>query len=324
MPKNYLIRADASHIIGSGHVMRMIALGQMLQDEGQCVHFASITENEDITQRIAAEGFTHHRIEQKGEWESSFDAGQLAGLADELDVDWVILDGYHFTTPYQRIIKGRGRKLMCMDDIAQCHFVADLVVNQNINASRSLYSAEGYTKFILGPKNVMLRREYIKAKAGFKRRSAEKIENVLITMGGADPENVTQKVCEALEALDGPRLNIKVAVGALNRHYGDIVTYSRGSKNGIEVLRNVGKEMPELMKWANIGIFSAGSTIFEGLYLQLPLFCCLLASNQKVNYIPTTCVENKYKDLLFKLKPVMDFCIIKDVDVSVFNIKSII
>jgi len=300
MPKNYLIRADASFSIGSGHLMRMIALGQMLQDEGNSVHFLTITENKDILGRIAEEGFTIHRISQDGEWEYSQDAKQLVKLAEEISASWVILDGYKFDTAYQRIIKEHGLKLMCVDDLAQGHFLADLVVNQNINASRDLYSAESYTKFILGPRNAILRREYVKAKSGFKRRTTEKIENVLVTMGGGDPENVTGKVCRALDALDGPRMNIKALVGALNPHYEDILSYSGVSKNRIEVLRNVGRQMPELMKWADTGIFAGGSTIFEGLYLDLPLLCCLISSNQKIlSKISSASVPSKSNEITF-------------------------
>ena len=69
---------------------------------------------------------------------------------------------------------------MCMDDIAQGHYLADLVLNQNINASRESYSAEEYTRFVIGPKNVLLRREFINARAGFKRRPEKKIKNILV------------------------------------------------------------------------------------------------------------------------------------------------
>jgi len=323
MPKNYLIRADASFSIGSGHVMRMIALGQMLQDEGQSVHFATIEENEDIIKRITAESFTLHRIKMGDGWEYSSDAEQLVDIAKQLDVEWIILDGYNFSALYQEIVKKRGWKLMCVDDVAQGHFFADLVVNQNINASLSLYSAEKYTKFMLGPKNALLRREYIKSKPDFKRKLASKIENVLITMGGADSANFTGRVCEALESL-GYRINIKAVLGALNRNHEDILAYSRISKNRIEVFRNVGSEFPELMKWADIGIFASGGTIFEGLYLGLPLLCCQLAPNQKINYVEATKPEDVYKDILGAVRPLADFFLLKDIEVSSFDVRVIL
>lgn len=324
MPKHYLIRADASPAIGSGHVMRMIALGQMLQDEGCSVHFATIVESQDLVRRITAEGFLIHHINQNGEWDCSRDAEQLVKLAKEIGVNWVILDGYHFITPYQEIVKRHGLKLMCMDDVAQCHFLADLIVNQNINAAADMYSAERYTQFMVGPRNAMLRREYIQARSRFQRKSTKKIENILVAMGGVDLSNVTRKVCEVLDTFDNHRMNIKAIMGPLNPHYEDILSYSKISKNRIEVLRNVGKELPELMKWADIGIFAAGSTIFEGLYLGLPLLCCLLATNQKINYVATGAVEDKYKKIISRLRSFMDFFLLKNIEVSCFDVKVIV
>ena len=61
--KNYLIRTDASSSIGAGHLMRMIALGQMLKDSGQSVHFATTSPSSPILERLAQEGFTVHKMD---------------------------------------------------------------------------------------------------------------------------------------------------------------------------------------------------------------------------------------------------------------------
>ena len=51
------IRADASTAIGSGHIMRCIALAQAWQERGGCVTFLSHCQNEALQQRIIKEGF---------------------------------------------------------------------------------------------------------------------------------------------------------------------------------------------------------------------------------------------------------------------------
>jgi spore coat polysaccharide biosynthesis predicted glycosyltransferase SpsG len=40
----------------------------------------------------------------------------------------VFLDNYFFTTDYQREIKERGCKLVCIDDMHDEHYVADVVL----------------------------------------------------------------------------------------------------------------------------------------------------------------------------------------------------
>ena len=41
----------------------------------------------------------------------------------------VVLDGYHFDTNYQTKIKQKGCKLVCIDDLHDKHFVADIIIH---------------------------------------------------------------------------------------------------------------------------------------------------------------------------------------------------
>ena len=54
------IRADSSSTMGTGHVMRMIALGQAWQDRGGSVHF--IGDVGLLMDRLLHEDFTHTPI----------------------------------------------------------------------------------------------------------------------------------------------------------------------------------------------------------------------------------------------------------------------
>ena len=62
MPSTLLIRADASVSIGTGHIMRMIALGQAWQAQGGEVHFLCAEITPALEERLACEGFQLSRI----------------------------------------------------------------------------------------------------------------------------------------------------------------------------------------------------------------------------------------------------------------------
>jgi UDP-2,4-diacetamido-2,4,6-trideoxy-beta-L-altropyranose hydrolase len=323
MNNNYLIRADAAFNIGTGHVMRMIALGQMLKDKGKAVHFATVSGSKSITDRILCEGFKLHKMNNScGELELQQDAMKLIRIAQAHNIKWIILDGYGFNVEYQQLLKGEGFCLMCVDDIAKEHFAADILLNQNINAGKMTYSTEGYTRFFLGPQHVLLRREFISAKNGFKRKISKKIKNILVTMGGGDVGNITARVLNALTRLKDKTLHIKAIIGPVNHNYRNII--KSGSSIDIEVLHNVDYEMPELMKWADLGIVAGGSTIFEAQYLGLPLLCCNLVSHQKINYVPLDSLnEDVYGEILSELRSLADFYVVKDLEVKPFDVKCI-
>jgi len=94
------IRADASIAIGTGHVMRCLALGQAWQDAGGRVVFATIGLTSPVEQRLRSEGI--EIVKFNGAPGSVQDASQLEELACAHHADWVVVDGYQFEAEYQR------------------------------------------------------------------------------------------------------------------------------------------------------------------------------------------------------------------------------
>jgi spore coat polysaccharide biosynthesis predicted glycosyltransferase SpsG len=176
MPSTLLIRADASVSIGTGHIMRMIALGQAWQAQGGEVHFFCAEITPALEQRLASEGFHLSRIHSPlGSQEDLSETIHL--ISETLQVDRqnarVVLDGYHFGSGYQLGIKAAGFKLLVVDDYGHADFYhADWVLNQNISAREELYAKRSPdTKLLLGPKFVMLRKEFLAYK-GWQREIA--------------------------------------------------------------------------------------------------------------------------------------------------------
>lgn len=275
----YLIfRVDASPDIGTGHLMRCLALGQAWKDVGGKAIFITACQSEDLIQRLRTENFHTYLIPKQ--YSLSFDWNQTKNIINNYANALIVLDGYHFDENYQRWLKKSGYKLLVIDDIAQLkHYYADILINQNLHAEELNYSCEPYTKLLLGTKYVLLRREFLQWQ-GWKRKIPQTASKLLVTLGGSDPDNMTLKVIRALQQIDVEKLEVAVILGACNPYYKEIEDAVCTSKLSIRLENNV-TNMPELMAWADIAISSSGCTSWELAFMGLPSIILILTENQR-------------------------------------------
>lgn len=284
MLKNYylIIRADATSRIGTGHIMRCIALAQAWHERGGHVIFLSHCENNYLRDRIVHEG--SHFVPIHKPYPDPLDLDQTIRKLSSIKKDrpsdvWLVLDGYHFNPDYQKYIIESGHKLLVIDDNnhhPQYH--AHILLNQNIHAPELKYSCNIDTVQLLGTKYVLLRKEFLRY-INWKRTIPEKANKVLVTLGGGDPDNVTLKVINALNRIHESDLKVKVVIGPANPNVESLKKELVFSKFSYEIL-NFAKNMPELMTWADVAISAGGSTCWELCYFGVPFIVIILAKNQ--------------------------------------------
>ena len=267
-----VIRADATAQMGTGHLMRCLALGQAWKDRGGEAVFATHAESEKLLEKIKRE----FRV-----YPLSIAATKTAMnkiLAEE-SPDWVVLDGYHFDGEFQRAVKKAGFRLLYIDDYAPFeHYYADLILNQNFGAEELKYAAEPNTRILAGTRYALIRREFLKY-AGFKRETPDIATKILVTMGGVDAGNFTLKILRALGLIDRP-LQVKLIVGASNPHYKSVAEEAGKVGHAVEILRSV-EDMAPLMAWADLAVSAGGSTIWELAFMGLPALIGIVAGNQE-------------------------------------------
>jgi UDP-2,4-diacetamido-2,4,6-trideoxy-beta-L-altropyranose hydrolase len=274
---NLLFRTDASLTMGTGHVMRCIALAQAMEDAGGRAAFALAEGTAGIRAKLVEESCDVLPI--SAEAGSVGDSGQCITLARQQGADWIVVDGYQFSDDYQRALKVAGFKVLFLDDYGHAaHYSADLVLNQNAQAPEGLYAVrEPYTRLLLGTEYCLLRREFSSWR-GWKREIAPVGRKVLVTMGGSDPDNVTEVVIAALQHL--PDVEATIVVGGSNPHFDSLQGLTSQGGQRFRLLRSI-TNMPELMAWADVAVSGAGSTCWEMCLLQLPMMLIDLADNQK-------------------------------------------
>jgi UDP-2,4-diacetamido-2,4,6-trideoxy-beta-L-altropyranose hydrolase len=277
-PGNTLIRADASPEIGTGHVMRCLALAHAWQDAGGTATFLMAQSTPSILARLAADDCKV--INLSAIPGSDEDAAFTDECASRIASEWLVIDGYAFGTQYQEQIRNRERKLLCVDDAGTCNrYVADIVLNQNLTARENLYpNCPSDAQLLLGPSFCLLRREFTPWRK-WQREISAIGHKVLVTLGGSTPAEVGVRVMESLAGARIEGLRTIFVMGGSSPDAAALDNCAATFPERISVRRDV-SNMAELMAQADMAISAAGSTCWEMCLLGLPSILLDVADNQ--------------------------------------------
>jgi|HubBroStandDraft_6_1064221.scaffolds.fasta_scaffold157942_1 UDP-2,4-diacetamido-2,4,6-trideoxy-beta-L-altropyranose hydrolase len=277
VPGTILIRADASIAVGTGHVMRCLALAQEWRHKGGSAVFAMSQVTPAVKELLQRESVGV--VQVTAELGSADDAREAVAFARENEAFWVVVDGYSFGAEYQEALKVAGLKVLFIDDNGHAApYSADLVLNQNAYADEALYPRrDASTRLLLGPRFALLRHEFVEWR-GWEREIPTVARRVLVTMGGSDPDNLTQKVVEAI--LPEGDFEITIIAGGSNPHLAELRQLVSNSGHALRLLENA-SNMPELMANADVAVAGAGTTTWEMCFLGLPALLIVLADNQQ-------------------------------------------
>lgn len=256
-------RADASAAIGYGHFIRTLALADMLKDNFDCTFFTchptpyQVSEMEKVCPFIILEEEKH------------FDEFLSHLQGDEI----VVLDNYFFTTDYQRAIKQKGCCLVCIDDMHDKHYVADVVINHALTDAK-LFDVESYTKLCLGFDWALLRKPFLEA---VRKKRKKKMQNVVICFGGADPLNLTRKFVDLfLNRRD------EVHIFAI---VGDKYPMEWVMSSNVECLHNLSAiQMVAVLSNSDLAILPTSSVCLEAMACGTPVAAGFFVDNQMKIY----------------------------------------
>lgn len=277
--KLLIIRADATPQMGTGHVMRCLALAQAWQESGGTVCFAMAECTPALEARLVAEGMALAWL--KAMPGSAQDAAQLIALAQEKEAAWLVVDGYQFDNAYQTAVAQAGLRLFWIDDFGDIQpYSADLVLNQNIYGHADLYGQPSpKTRLLMGCAYALLRREFWPYR-GWQRENPPQASKILVTLGGSDPHNTTAKIIDGLLQITGRPWQALIVVGGSNPHVPSLQTAVAAHPEHLQLALNI-TDMPERMAWADIAIAAGGSTSWELALMGLPALMVILADNQE-------------------------------------------
>lgn len=277
MGKSVCIRVDGSLEIGTGHIIRCLALADELSHRGFKTIFCTRDYDSKLIEKIKSRGFVLSVISATLSMEE--DMSYFTTLSKKHDADVVVTDNYHIMDDYLKYLKQNLRVLVSIDDIAETYFYSDILINQNIYATKEIYHGKivNGTKLLLGPRYAILGPEFCKYHS--LEREFGAVKNILITLGGVDLKNQTLKALRALDKVEEDFF-ITAVIGVSNSHMDELIAFTKSSQKTIKILRNV-NDMAELMHNADIAISASGTTSWELCCTGLPNIMMALADNQR-------------------------------------------
>ena len=277
MKKIIYFRADGNNHIGLGHVIRSLALADMLKDKFECV-FVTRFLSEYIIEEIEKSCSSH--IKLKEEDNDHFE--EFLTLIQKENI--VVLDNYFFNTEYQKKIKDIGCKLVCIDDMHDKHYVSDVVINHAPGLRENQFSKESYTKLCLGLDYALLRKPFLNVTP--RKRTEQK--RSLVFIGGADKHNITTNIVSLLEDVKFVKI-IDVIIGSSFLFVKELENVINKSKKEINIFSNLSSgDIVERMDIADFGILPASSVSLEAISLGMPFMVGYYADNQQEYYYTLT------------------------------------
>lgn len=284
-----LIRADASPSMGTGHVMRCMALAEAASLAGIEATLLCRSSVDWLNARLARSGINFKLL--RGEVPFEEDPEQcieeINAFSDGQNDTWIVLDGYHFCLDCQREVRKAGHSLLLIDDFQHLpEYSCDILLNQNIGSHTLAYKGQ-IGKKLLGAHYTLLRQEFLKARS--KVRSKRDLpRNILISLGGGNFHKALEELANNLDLLERRNLRFRIVKGAMPE--AEVRRIFSRANSEVEILGTI-DNMSRLLLETDLCISAGGSTCWELCCLGVPFMTVEIAENQSaiIQYLGDKC-----------------------------------
>lgn len=256
-----IFRADGNSDLGMGHIFRCLTLANELRDRHSNYEILFISKYEE-GQRIIADrglGVVGTQEDEVLQIRELADSGTLL-ITDFLDTDNAYISRIKSTTGIKVIAIDNNTRLKKLD--------VDMVINANV-FDEGETRVIGSTRYFLGPKYVILRREFEKAHKQ-ENEIKDEVKRILVLSGGGDfaGGQLTLNSVKALESTDeGCRIHL--IMGPAFPYRDELDELLSKATRRFDVSFDP-PNLLEILKSADIAITAAGTVLYELASLGIP------------------------------------------------------
>ena len=269
-PVDYLFRLDADSQIGTGHLMRCLAIADSLRTQGGRCAFACRPLPMALQHKLHA----YPLLEL-------LDDTLFWPALTELAPRWLIVDHYGLNAEFEAQAHRFGCKILVLDDLADRRHEADLLLDQGPlrcdDDYRELINAD--CQLLLGADYALLRQEFV----AHRKTAATPFHRGFISFGGADPAHACLLTLQALTATAWwSRCAWTLVAGAANPDWPALQQWLAAHPARVTLLRH-SDEMPRLLAEHDFAIGAAGGMMWERCCVGLPTLSVPIVANQAFN-----------------------------------------
>jgi UDP-2,4-diacetamido-2,4,6-trideoxy-beta-L-altropyranose hydrolase len=258
--KTIVIWAAGGKRIGLGHIRRCLVIAQELQKKGIDILFF-INDDPTAINWIKQEGF-YYKV-------SSFSDSENKVVNTALkNSSLILIDTKKPVAELIRSLKAKGCKLILMDNVTDARLVADAVIYPTAIFDNNLDWKGFNGKVFAGADYVPIAESFIKTRERTKYQRIHPPYQVLVSMGGSDPNHLTCRVVSSL-LKSHESINIKVVIGPAFLPDPVLNKIEEQYYNNVEFIRDK-DDLSALMAESHIAITALGTTIYELACLGVP------------------------------------------------------
>ena len=320
---NIAIRTDASSAIGSGHLMRCLALASELRKSGSKVIFICASKERMWIELVCKMGFDCVMLElsqnsgiachQKKlntaspatgdvqfDWQQDLKATKI--ILEDRKIEGLVVDHYGIDWRWELAIRPHTRWIMVIDDLAdrkhECDIVLDCVYGRRPEDYLNFVPNE--CRLLLGTKYALLRSEFSEWRgiALSRRKDVITVRNILVSLGGVDKKNLTGEVLEILKFIDWKsdcRIDVVAGKGFTHKLSVENQLASFPVSTSFETSVN---DMAKRIANSDFAIGAFGMSTWERFCLGLPSINIVTEENQR--HAIAALNEQKYSGIMSK------------------------
>ena len=261
MHASIIIRVDASPEIGFGHISRCLVLAKALEFNFK-ITFVSKLMPRVFIKNILNSGFKFLQINN-----------------DDFSIFnkcIVVIDGYNFNSIYQKKVKLVAAKLVCIDELRDIQYHADVIINNQPCLKVKDFLCKESTEIYSGLQFSMLRNEFIAVgKEMVKHKKLKDKKTFFICFGGSDPNNFSEKIVKMLLQKDSSYC-VNLLLGSGYKHD------SNFDANNVNIFKSLNPdELIQVIKKSNIAILPASTIMLEAFCVGIPIISGWYSNKQK-------------------------------------------